>query len=103
MTALGDSCSNTSAMKELFHLDPSLIFLNHGSFGACPKEVFAVLQEWQRTMEKNPVEFLGRRSAELLRQSREVLARYVPTGVCVLVSTFVPQAGLLRKCRRPRP
>lgn len=79
MTVLGDSCSNTPAMKELFHLDPSLIFLNHGSFGACPKEVFAVFQEWQRTMEKNPVEFLGRRSAELLRQSREVLARYVGT------------------------
>lgn len=66
-------------LKGLFQLDPSLVFLNHGSFGACPEEVFATFQEWQREVEQNPVEFLGRRSAGLLLESRETLARYVGT------------------------
>ena len=62
-------------MKRLFLLDPALIFLNHGSFGACPAEVFACYQSWQRELERNPVEFLARRSAELLAHSRAALAR----------------------------
>lgn len=62
-------------MKNLFLLDPDLIFLNHGSFGACPREVMQDYQRWQLEMERNPVEFLGRRSAALLAHSRAVLAR----------------------------
>ena len=64
-------------MKNLFLLDPSLVFLNHGSYGACPGQVLVSCQEWQREMERNPVEFLGRRSAELLGHARTVLARYL--------------------------
>ncbi len=77
-------------MKEKFLLDPSIVFLNHGSFGACPAEVFEVYQSWQREMEKNPVEFLGRRSAELLHASRSVLADYVGTQPEALI--YVPNA-----------
>ena len=61
-------------MRALFLLDPDLIFLNHGSFGACPVEVMAKYQRWQMELERNPVEFLGRRSAELLAHSRAALA-----------------------------
>ena len=57
-------------MKKLFLLDPGVTFLNHGSFGACPGEVFADFQRWQLEMERNPVEFLGRRSAGLLAGAR---------------------------------
>ncbi|MBI4350349.1 MAG: aminotransferase class V-fold PLP-dependent enzyme [Elusimicrobia bacterium] len=64
-------------MKEHFLLDPSLVFLNHGSFGACPAEVLEHCQRLQREMERNPVEFLGRRSAELLGRSRAALAGYL--------------------------
>lgn len=64
-------------MKNLFLLDPSLTFLNHGSFGACPAKVLESCQWWQREMERNPVEFLGRRSAGLLAQSRAALAAYL--------------------------
>jgi len=61
-------------MRDLFLLDPDLAFLNHGSFGACPREVFAEYQRWQLELERNPVAFLGRRSGQLLAQAREVLA-----------------------------
>jgi len=77
-------------MRELFLLDPDVIFLNHGSFGACPKPVFAELQRWQLAMERNPVEFLGRRSAALLRAARQRLATYLDAALDDLV--FVPNA-----------
>jgi isopenicillin-N epimerase len=64
-------------MRDAFLLSPDVIFLNHGSFGACPREVFAHYQHWQLELERNPVEFLGRRSAELLWQARQKLATYL--------------------------
>lgn len=63
--------------KDLFLLDPEVIFLNHGSFGACPKPVFEVYQNWQRELEGQPVEFLGRRITELLANARARLAAYL--------------------------
>ncbi len=77
-------------MKNLFLLDPTQVFLNHGSFGACPAEVFESYQHWQREMERNPVDFLGRRSGALLTEAREVLAQYLGAQTQDLV--FVPNA-----------
>lgn len=64
-------------VRDEFLLDPGVVFLNHGSFGACPAEVLAVQVAWQREMERNPVELLARRSASLLREARERLAAFV--------------------------
>lgn len=64
-------------MKHHFLLDPDIVFLNHGSYGACPRPVFEAWQGWQREIERNPVQFLGRRSAGLLRHARERLAAYL--------------------------
>ena len=77
-------------MRDLFLLDPRLVFLNHGSFGACPREVLAAQRRWQDEMERNPVEFLGRRSAALLRSAREALGGFVGARADDLV--FVPNA-----------
>src|SRR5512140_269058 len=63
--------------KEDFLLDPNVIFLNHGSFGACPKPVFDSYQRWQRELERQPVEFLGRRFNDLMREARTTLADFV--------------------------
>jgi len=64
-------------LRELFLLQPGLTFLNHGSFGACPRPVFEAYQRWQVELERQPVEFLGRRSADLLAEARAKLAAYV--------------------------
>ncbi len=64
-------------MKDLFLLDPSVAFLNHGSFGATPRVVFEAYQRWQRELEKQPVEFIGRRLTALLKDARAPLAALV--------------------------
>jgi isopenicillin-N epimerase len=66
-------------LRNLFFLDPDIVFLNHGSFGAVPRPVFDVYQNWQRELERQPVEFLGRRAADLMADSRAVLAEYLCT------------------------
>ena len=68
---------NTALTKNSFLLDPEVIFLNHGSFGACPKPVFEVYQNWQRELERQPVEFLGRRVTDMLAGARGRLAAYL--------------------------
>jgi isopenicillin-N epimerase len=60
-----------------FLLDPEVVFLNHGSYGACPVPVFERYQALQRELERNPVEFLGRRFDALLGEAREALATFV--------------------------
>lgn len=67
-------------LKKQFLLDPLVTFLNHGSFGATPKPVFAEYQRWQRELENQLVEFLGRRFNDLMRTARESLATYLGTS-----------------------
>ncbi len=64
-------------MKKYFLLDPEVIFLNHGSFGACPRPVLDAYQEWQRMLERQPVEFLGRQAVVHLRRARRALGEYL--------------------------
>ena len=44
-------------IKEKFLIDQNTIFLNHGSYGACPRPVFQEYQRWQRLLEEQPVHF----------------------------------------------
>ena len=66
-------------MKDLFLLDPSVVYLNHGTFGACPRPVFETYQALQRELEHQPIEFLAieRRFPALLDAARLELAAYV--------------------------
>jgi isopenicillin-N epimerase len=85
-----DSDFPAAAAGRQFLLRPGVAFLNHGSYGACPAPVFEAYQRWQRELEAEPVEFLGRRLPGLLAEAREALARYLGTSTGNLV--FVPNA-----------
>ncbi len=76
--------------KDEFLLDPAIAFLNHGSFGATPRPVFEKYQWWQRELERQPVEFLGRRFTGLMAEARAALAAYVGADVDEVV--YVPNA-----------
>ena len=76
-----------NSLKKHFLLDPSVTFLNHGSFGATPKPVFREYQRWQRELENQPVEFLGRRFTQLMSDARAALGKYVGTHADHLVYT----------------
>jgi len=80
-------------LKDAFLLDPDIVFLNHGSFGACPRSVFEAYQRWQLELERRPVEFLGleRRLPERLTGARLRLAAYVGADPARLA--FQPNAG----------
>lgn len=75
------------SLKKYFLLDPEIIFLNHGSFGATPRPVFKEYQRWQRELEKQPVEFLGRRFISLMEDGRTKLGAYLGTRADNLVYT----------------
>jgi isopenicillin-N epimerase len=74
-------------LRKLFLLDPSITFLNHGSFGATPKPVFEEYQRWQFELEKQPVEFMGRRFTGLMAEARASLGDYLGTHADNLVYT----------------
>ena len=65
------------ALREHFLLDPEVHFLNHGSFGACPKPVFAEYQRWQLEMERQPVRFVQHRLHAELLKAREALGAFI--------------------------
>jgi isopenicillin-N epimerase len=69
--------NSPQALKKLSLLDPDVIFLNHGSFGATPRPVFDVYQGWQRRLEHQPVQFIAREVADHFLQARAVLGEYL--------------------------
>lgn len=63
-----------------FMLEGDVVYLNHGSFGACPVEVFDEYQRLQRRLEAHPVRFLQRERPGLAANARAALAEFVGAG-----------------------
>src|SRR5271165_5330546 len=77
-------------LASLWLLDPSVTYLNHGSFGACPAAVLAVQSELRLEMEREPVDFLVARLPARLDAARDALAAFLDAAPEDLV--FVPNA-----------
>ena len=65
------------SMKDLFLLDKRVTFLNHGSFGATPRPVFDTYLHWQRRLEKQPVQLLGREYSQEMDNVKRVLGKTI--------------------------
>jgi isopenicillin-N epimerase len=77
-----------------FLIREDVVFLNHGSFGACPRPVFRAYQSWQLELERQPVEFLGRNLTETMRQPRIALAEELGTSEDNIVGLTNATLGL---------
>lgn len=85
-----DASPGPRDLARLWPLDPSVDYLNHGSFGACPRAVLDAQTALREEMEQEPVDFLWRKLPRLLGEAREALAAFLcadPEGLA-----FVPNA-----------
>lgn len=69
-------------LDAFFLLRPDVTFLNHGSFGACPRPVFEEYQRWQLQLESQPVAFLdpARGLSGWMRDARVAMAANLGTS-----------------------
>ncbi len=66
-----------SDLAPLWPLDPTITFLNHGSFGSSPRVVLEAQREWRDRMEAQPIQFLARDLPGLLATARAELGSFV--------------------------
>lgn len=69
--------SKTNELAIHWTLDPKVVFLNHGSFGACPRSVQQYQQTLRDRIERQPVEFYVRDLEAFLDDARQTLADYI--------------------------
>jgi len=80
----------TEDLARHWTLDPEIVFLNHGSFGACPAPVLAAQSELRARLEREPVRFFTRDAPRLFARARDAVGTFVgadPEGIA-----FVPNA-----------
>ncbi len=83
-------------------LDPTVTYLNHGSFGACPAEVLAVQREWQDRLEREPVAFLDGELEGHLDRARDALGAFLgadPAGLAFVPNATAASNAVLRSLR----
>ena len=79
-----------SEFAHLWGLDPEIVFLNHGSFGACPIPVRDHQRRLQDDLESEPVRFFLERSMSLLEDVRAELSTFIgadPAGLVFVRNT----------------
>jgi isopenicillin-N epimerase len=81
---------SAGVLRDVFLLDKSWTFLNHGAFGSCPRPVFEVYQRLQLELEQQPIEFLDRTLAARVQAVRDRVAEYImadPDGLVFVQNT----------------
>lgn len=79
--------------------DPSVVLLNHGSFGSLPLAVAEAAERHRRYIEAQPIARLGRGVADLLRAPKEALARLLgapPDRIGLMENATAGIAAVLR-------
>src|SRR5207249_1019065 len=84
------SGSVPSQPASIWMLDEKTIFLNHGSFGSCPRPVLDYQTALRERLERQPIQFLVRELEGMLDAARTELAEFLGADADDLV--FVPNA-----------
>ena len=67
----------SAPLASAWGLDPGVAYLNHGSFGACPRAVLEHQRALQAELEREPVDFLVKSLPARLAAARASLAAFV--------------------------
>ena len=90
-------------MKQEFLLDPNIIYLNHGSYGATPRGLLQHQRDWQDQMEREPVQFMSFPLPQELQKSRQAAATFLKvttkTISCVTNATYGVHTILSQRIR----
>ena len=87
--------------KEFWNLDKRYAYLNHGSFGACPKLILDRQDYWRSQIEQEPVIFFTELLPKHLENARQVLAKFVgtsSTNLIVLANATTAVNTVLNSC-----
>jgi len=85
-----------------WHLDPTVTFLNHGSFGACPIPVMKAQSALRLQLEREPVRFFLERAPALALRSRQELGRFLgadPDDLAFLPNATTAVNAVMRSLR----
>jgi isopenicillin-N epimerase len=77
VTSVRKHTVEASKFRRYWSLARGTVFLNHGSFGACPVPILKLQTKLRRQMEAEPVQFLWRKYDALLNLARVRVARFV--------------------------
>ena len=87
---VASSPAQAAGRRRFWMLDRGVVFLNHGSFGSCPRPVLEFQGRCRTRLERQPVRFFVRELEGLLDQARAELARFLDADPEDMV--FVPNA-----------
>ena len=66
----------------LWTLDPNVVYLNHGSFGSCPRTILEAQTALRRELEREPIVFLDRHLERMGDEARRALASLIGRASC---------------------
>ena len=81
-------------LGDIWLLDPQITFLNHGSFGACPRPVLEEQDRLRLRLEREPVAFFNHDYRPLLDAARAALASFAGADSAGLVFVTNATAGV---------
>jgi isopenicillin-N epimerase len=84
----------SNPIRDAWDLDPEVTFLNHGSFGACPRVVLERQAELRAELEREPVQFLAFELEPVFDEARAALAAFVGADPADLVSVGNATTGV---------